>query len=99
MNNLWTYILVEVSKVLSKISKEKGCEVLLPWVKPCVNHLYWSATSTADGNGQIIWAKFESFLEHVANIHSNLPNPVFNKCAHKDDIEERTWLNKGKQIQ
>ena len=42
-----------------------------------------------------MWAKFESFLEHIANVHSNLPNPVFNKCAHGDEIVERTWLHKG----
>ncbi|XP_028418457.1 uncharacterized protein LOC114543840, partial [Dendronephthya gigantea] len=89
--DLWH--LTKVSKVLSKIAKENDCEVLLPWVKPCVNHLIWSATSTADGNGQVIWAKLESSLEHVANVHKDLPNPVFNKCAH-DDIEERTWLDK-----
>lgn len=85
----------EVSKVLNKIAKEKDCEELLTWAKPCVNHLYWSATSTLDGNGQVIWAKFESFFGHIANIHSNLPNPVFSECAHEEDIEERTWINKG----
>ncbi len=52
------HIIVEVSKVLSKIAKEKGGEELLQWVKPCANHLYWSTTSTVDGNGQVIWAKF-----------------------------------------
>ena len=86
----------EVNKILKKIAKEKGCQELLPWVKPCVNHLYWSAMSTEDGDRQVIWAKFSSFLEHMANVHSNLPNPIFNACAHGDDIEERIWLNKGK---
>ena len=70
--------------------------MLLPWIKPCVKHLYWSATSTVDGNGAVIWAKFESFLEHIVNVHSNLKNPIFNKCAHEDDIADRTWLYKGK---
>ncbi len=54
------FICVEISKVLNKVAKEKGCEALLPWIKPCVNHLYWSATSTVDGNGAVIW-----FLEHI----------------------------------
>ena len=53
---------------------------------------------TVDGNGQVIWVKFELFFEHIANVHSNLPNPVFNKCAHKEDMEERTWLSKGTSI-
>ena len=81
--------------MLNKIGKEKDCEELLPWIKPCVTHLYWSEMSTVDGNGEVIWAKFESFLEHVANVHSNLPNTIFDKCAHEKDIAERTWLNKG----
>ncbi len=89
------FICIEISKVLNKVAKEKGCEALLPWIKPCVNHLYWSATSTVDGNGAVIWAKFASFFEHIVNVHSNLSNPVFNKCAHGDDITERTWLLKG----
>ncbi|XP_046864355.1 uncharacterized protein LOC124458369, partial [Xenia sp. Carnegie-2017] len=93
--NLW-HLAKKVNKILKKIAKEKGCQELLPWVKPCVNHLYWSAMSTEDGDGQVIWAKFSSFLEHMANVHSNLPNPIFNACAHGDDIEERMWLNKGK---
>ncbi len=74
--------IVEITKVLNRIAKENGCEALLPWIKPCVDHLYWSVTTTLDGNGAAMWAKFESFLEHIANVHSNLPNPVFNKCAH-----------------
>ena len=56
------FLSTEVSKVLNKIAKEKGFEALVPWVKPCVNHLYWCATSTLDGNGEVIWAKFESFF-------------------------------------
>jgi hypothetical protein len=87
---------LEVTKVLSKLAKEKDSEELLNWVKPCVNHLYWSATSTTDGNGQVIWAKFESFLQHIIGVHKNLPNPLFNQCAHKENLEERTWLDKGK---
>lgn len=89
---------IEVSKVLSKLAKEKGCKVLLPWVKTCSNHLYWSATSTCDGNGQVIRAKFESFFHHIVKMHTNLPNSLFNKWAHKEDTEERTWLNKGMNL-
>ena len=93
--NLLLFTDIEVSKVLYKIAKEKDCEELLPLIKPCVTHLCWSAMSTIDGNGEVIWAKFQSFLEHVANVQSNLPNPIFDYCAHEEGIAERTWLNKG----
>ena len=57
--------ILEVRKVLSKIAKEKNCEDLNEWTKPCENHLHWSATSTFSGNGLVIWAKFKSFLMHT----------------------------------
>ena len=79
--------------MLTKIAKEKECESLLQWIKPCINHLYWSATSTTDGNGEVIWAKFESFMHHIANIHTNFPNAVFNKCAHDEDIISKGIYN------
>ena len=85
----------EITKLLCKISKEKGNEELKPWVKPCEKHLYWSAPSTPDGNGKFIWAKFKSYLSHIVNQHTNLDDPLFNKCAH-GDIPHRTWINPGR---
>ena len=49
----------EIRKSLTAISKLKGCEVLAEWIKPCERHLYWSATSTFNGCGHVIWAKFK----------------------------------------
>ena len=86
---------LEIQPVLSKIAKEKGCELLSVWIKPCINHFYWSATSTVNGNGQVIWANFESFLHDIINEHNNLPNELFNKCAHDENITHRKWLTKG----
>jgi len=85
---------VEIRKVLSKLSKEKGCEILAEWIKPCVNHLYWSVTSTFSGNGKVIWAKFKSFLSHIINKHSSLHDLLFNKCGH-GQIYPRKWLHAG----
>lgn len=84
----------EIHKVLLKISKEKNGEVLTEWIKPCTNHLMWSATTTLSGNGNVIWAKFKSFLSHIINNHENHDDPLFDKCAH-DEIEDRTWLDEG----
>ena len=88
-------LLVEVTKVLTRTAKLSGCEALSEWIKPCTNHLYWSARTTHSGNGEIISAKFNSFLSHVANEHNNLDNPLFNKCAHNETIQQRKWLDKG----
>ena len=87
----------EIRKSLTAISKLKGCEVLAEWIKPCERHLYWSATSTFNGCGRVIWAKFKSFLNHVVNKHSGFDEPLFNKCVHRD-IPPRKWLKVGMGI-
>ena len=75
---------LELQKVLTAIAKQKGCESLTEWIRPCENHLYWSATTTMCGTGRIIWAKFKSFLSHIVNKHENLEDPLFNKCGHME---------------
>ena len=91
---LTLFISTKITKLLNKLTKEKGNEDLQPWVKPCERHLYWSATSTQDGNGKVIWAKFKSFLSHIINRHTDLDDPLFNKCAHRD-IPDRKWIDPG----
>ncbi|XP_074610558.1 uncharacterized protein LOC141864626 [Acropora palmata] len=88
--DLW-HLKKKIKKLISKLAKEKDNEQLKDWIKPCTNHLHWSATTTPSGNGKIIWAKFKSFLSHIVNKHSDLDDPLFNKCAH-GDITDRTWL-------
>ena len=78
--------------MLTKISKEKDCDNLAEWIKPCERHLMWSATTTPSGDGELIWAKFESFLSHIINKHTDLPNENFNKCGHGEAISDRRWL-------
>ena len=55
--NVFLFSDIKVSKVLNKIAKEKDCGELLPWIKPCVTHLYWGAMSTVDGNGDAYMGK------------------------------------------
>ena len=86
---------LEVHKTLLNISKLKGYEDVTNWIQPCVNHLHWSATTTPSGDGDIILAKLKSSLSHTVNKHEGLPNHLFNKCAHGDDIQQRQWLKKG----
>jgi hypothetical protein len=83
---------------LTKIAKESGGEALMEWIKPCTNHLFWSATTTLGGNGLVIWAKFKTFLSHVINKHDKLQEDIFNKCAHHEDIKDSKWLNEGMYI-
>lgn len=91
--DIW-HLKKKIRKVLTKLSKEKGCEMLSEWIKPCENHLYWSASTTFSGNGLVIWAKFKTFLSHIINKHTSLTDPLFNKCGH-GDICPRKWLHAG----
>ena len=91
-----TFISTEITKLLTKISKEKGNEEIRQWIKPCERHLYWSATSTSDGNGPLIWAKFKSYLSHIVDKHENLDDHLFNKCAH-GEIPDRKRIDPGKK--
>lgn len=94
-NSKVLFSVLEIQKDLIKVSKLKECEGLKDWIKPCINHLFWSALSTYDGNGRVIVAKFKSFLSHMVNKHTNLEDPLFSKCAHGDDIKNKKWLKAG----
>lgn len=89
------YVILEIRKVLTKIGKESYCEDVNLWIRACENHLSWSATSTSSGDGNVILAKFLSFLGHILDKHKNLNDPLFNKCAH-GEIQPRQWLDESK---
>ena len=55
----------------------------------------FSATTTFSGDGNLILAKFKSFLGHIVNKHKDLSDPLFNQCARNEDIAPRTWLKEG----
>ena len=57
--DIWHIAKSIVKKVL-KASKEKGCEVLQKWTKGIKTHIYWCATSTKPGFGEMIVAKWKS---------------------------------------
>lgn len=92
--DLW-HIGKKIQKILTKISKEKGCEVIARWKQACVRHFYWSVTSTEPKLGEVILAKFKTFLYHIINHHKDLPNQLFNKCAHGVINTQKVWLTKG----
>ncbi|XP_068759957.1 uncharacterized protein [Montipora capricornis] len=92
--DLW-HIGKKIQKLLTKLSKEKGCEVIGRWKKACVRHFYWSVTSTTPKLGDVILAKFKAFLYHIINQHKDLPNEIFNKCAHGIITTPRLWMTKG----
>ena len=88
-----TFLISEIRKNLTKITKENSCDELSAWIQPCVNHLHCSAATTPDGNGQLISVRFKSFLSHVVDTHTNLADPLFNKCAYEENLACRKYLD------
>ena len=66
--DVW-HVARSVTKKMLKAVKVKNCECIKDWVKAVRNHLYWCATSTKEGFGEMIHAKWMSFLRHVRNVH------------------------------
>ena len=57
---------------MKNLGKEYEMEIINDWIPITRNHLYWSATSTRDENGQVILAKFKAFLGHIVNKHQGV---------------------------
>ena len=87
------FVISEIRKNLTKIVKDKNCEELTGRIQPCINHLHWSAVTTPDDNRKDIWAKFKSFLSHVTDKDTDLDEPLFNKCAHEENLACRKYLD------
>lgn len=60
-----------------------------------MRHFYWAVTSTKECLGKVKLAKFQAFLSHVINQHKDLPNRLFNACAHGDVIKPKVWMTRG----
>ena len=92
-HDFW-HVSKSITKKLLAASQEKGNEILKSWMKGIRNHLYWCAVSTKQGFGELIVAKWKSIMNHIANQHSDHPDPLFQNCAH-EEIEPRDWIPKG----
>ena len=89
----------EIQKILISLSKEKGCKMIGRWRKAIVRHFYWSVTSTQSLLGEVKVAKFHAVFSHVLDVHSNLPNRLFNTCPHGIITKPKVWFTKGKYTQ
>uniref|UniRef100_A0A1X7V7X8 Uncharacterized protein n=1 Tax=Amphimedon queenslandica TaxID=400682 RepID=A0A1X7V7X8_AMPQE len=78
-----------VQKEGRKVGKIKGCEEVGSWIKSMVNHLYWAAMSTEDGDPEMILEKWLSLGRHIHNKHHGHGTKF--KCAH-GRLRKRRWL-------
>ena len=83
------------------MANEKECSELRPWIKSITNHLYWTAASTPEQDGELMLSKWNSLTNHIINIHEG-HSGRFVKCIHGDlsrDREQRKWLKPGTENQ
>ena len=83
-------------KTLKTISGKRNCAIVADWDTSIRRHLYWCATSTPDGNEDMVAAKFSSYINHVHNIHHG-HNEHYQDCMHADLVPgARRWIEEGK---
>ena len=86
------HVAKSITKEVLRGSKEKGCEILKDWAPAIKTHLYWCATSTTQGFGNLIVAKWRSFTRHVCDKHEKHPDELYPKCAHTPLTQRRKWI-------
>ncbi|XP_070561301.1 uncharacterized protein [Ptychodera flava] len=98
------YDVWHVAKGLKKkviaLSKERDCEKAGKWSRSIVNHMYWCATSTEDGDEDIIEAKWLSLVGHMQNRHTGHGDP-FPECAHghlRGRERRKKWLQPSTKV-
>ena len=57
-------------------------------MRSMINHLYWCALSTKDGNGDLILEKWLSF--HMHNVHKG-HGQMYKECEH-GRLRKQKWL-------
>ncbi|CAM4276375.1 unnamed protein product [Leuciscus chuanchicus] len=83
-----------LGKALDAAAKERHCEDLKLWKPAIVNHLYWTAASTPDGDPDVMQAKWQSLVNHVQDIHEH-DTPAFPCCSHpplEGEQRNKQWL-------
>ncbi|KAL5019111.1 hypothetical protein ScPMuIL_004833 [Solemya velum] len=86
-------------KKLTALAKERECDLLQPWIQIISNHLYWVASSTPDGCGELMWQKWLSLRNHVQNKCEG-HGELFRRCLH-DDLNGsvlQKWFQSGTEV-
>ena len=89
-----------LGKKIDALGKKSDCQDVSEWRKSIVNHMYWCAASTPDGDGEVMKAKWQIVALHAQNIHKNPNSALYPECGHgilEGDSSDRLWLERGLQ--
>ena len=95
--DLWHFVKNILSK-LRPLASQKGCKIMLDWMRPIANHLYW-CSENCGGDAEKLVQMWKSVLEHITNRHTFKKEfPKYPKCAHakfsKKVSREKKWIEK-----
>ena len=79
-----------LKKKLEGAAKQSACRDIGPWIKCIMNHIYYVASTTPDGDPDVMEGKWRMLAFHVQNIH--------DKCTHRElegEARNRLWLIAG----
>lgn len=88
-----------LGKKIDALAKRKNCQDVGKWHKAIKHHMYHVASTTPDGDGEKMVAKWQMLPLHVQNIHRNKMNKLQPKCEHarlRGATRNRLWLKPGK---
>ena len=91
------FFISELKTKLLALSKEKDCDIIQPWMKSIINHLYWTAASSPDQDRVLMLAKQMVLCNHIINVH-NGHSPLYASCEHgelEDRESQKNWLKPG----
>ncbi|XP_035662758.1 uncharacterized protein LOC118406641 isoform X1 [Branchiostoma floridae] len=88
--DIW-HIAKGIRKKLSALGRQKECELVIAWIQSIINHLYWCATTTREGEGELLAAKWASLDNHLHNVHRG-HSQLFPRCEHGRVARRRQWL-------
>ncbi len=95
--DIW-HVLKNITKKMALVAKEKWFQIIGEWIKWVRNHIYWAATTTKSGFGELIAAKYSTFMRHVADKHKDHFEDLFKNCTH-GNLEKRDWIYIGNYFQ
>lgn len=85
----------KLAVTMADITKKSACRQLLPWIRPIINHFWWSC-STCRGSVDTLLKWWMAILHHINNKHI-WPG---GRCRHPEgvtEIENKKWLERDSE--
>ena len=91
-NSIRKYLKENCSMIIHQLDIWHFSNKLVGWIKPIINHFWWSSATSQENPVKITREKWLSVLQHVSNKHDCEGNQFYHSCEHGllSSEEERT---------